>query len=117
MGTHQNPVQRAVVLGVAVVCAGLNGTFDALIGMAIHNSFPPSFLDSGLVWRSSPKRNMVIITFSLLFCPLCDMIQNKRIWQSNCNFSGKKPSPGGKVARRKPGRMRVSLAPIFVQWR
>ena len=36
MGTHQDPVQGAVVLGIAVVCAGLNGAFDALIGMTIH---------------------------------------------------------------------------------
>ena len=39
MGAHQNPVQRAVVLGVAMVCAGLNSTFDALIGMAVHHEF------------------------------------------------------------------------------
>ena len=42
MGTHQDAVQGAVVLGVAVVGTGLNGTFDALVGMAIHDSFPPS---------------------------------------------------------------------------
>ena len=39
MGTHQNPVQRTVVLVFAVVCALLNGTFDALIGMAVHSCF------------------------------------------------------------------------------
>ena len=39
VGAHQNPVQGAVVLAVAVICAGLNGTFDTLICMAIHNVF------------------------------------------------------------------------------
>ena len=38
MGTHQNPVQRAVVLTVTVVGTGLNGAFDALIGMTIHKN-------------------------------------------------------------------------------
>ena len=37
MGTYQNPVQRAVVLGVAVISTLLDGTFDALIGIAVHN--------------------------------------------------------------------------------
>ena len=36
MGTHQNPVQGAVILAVAVVCAGLDSTFDALVCMAVH---------------------------------------------------------------------------------
>ena len=43
VGTHQNPIQRAVVLAVAVICALLNGAFDALICVAIHNVLPPSF--------------------------------------------------------------------------
>jgi len=36
VGAHQDAVQRAEILGVAVVCAGLNGTFDTLIGLAVH---------------------------------------------------------------------------------
>jgi len=36
MGTHQNAVQRAVVLTVAVIGAGFNGALDALIGMTVH---------------------------------------------------------------------------------
>ena len=36
VGTHQNPVQRAVVLGIAVVSAGLDGAFNALVCMAVH---------------------------------------------------------------------------------
>jgi hypothetical protein len=36
VGAHQNPVQRAVVLGIAVVSAGLDSAFDALVGMTVH---------------------------------------------------------------------------------
>ena len=36
MGSHQDPVQRAVVLVLAVICALLDGTFDALVGIVIH---------------------------------------------------------------------------------
>lgn len=36
MGAHQDPLQRAVVGIVAVMCALLNGAFDALIGIDIH---------------------------------------------------------------------------------
>ena len=36
VGAHQNLVQRAVVLVLAVVCAVLNGTFDALVGVVVH---------------------------------------------------------------------------------
>ena len=39
VGAHQNPVQGAVVLAVAVVGAGLNGAFDALVCMAVHVEF------------------------------------------------------------------------------
>ena len=41
VGAHQDPVQGAVVLGVAVICAGLNGAFDALVGMMVHQFLPP----------------------------------------------------------------------------
>lgn len=37
MGTHQDPIQRAVVLGVTVVSTGLHGTLDALVGIAVHD--------------------------------------------------------------------------------
>ena len=39
VGAHQNPVQGAVVLGVAVVSAGLDGAFNALVCMAVHSCF------------------------------------------------------------------------------
>ena len=39
VSTHQNPVQRAVVLVLAVISALLDGTLDALVGMAVHGHF------------------------------------------------------------------------------
>jgi hypothetical protein len=36
VGTHQDPLQGAVIRIFAMVCALLNGAFDALIGMAAH---------------------------------------------------------------------------------
>ena len=39
MGTHQDPVQRAVVLILAVVSALLDGAFDALVCMTVHGFF------------------------------------------------------------------------------
>ena len=36
VSAHQDTVQRAVVLGVAVVSALLDGAFDALVGVAVH---------------------------------------------------------------------------------
>ena len=39
VGAYQNAVQRAVVLSITVVCAGLDGTLDALVSMAIHIHF------------------------------------------------------------------------------
>jgi hypothetical protein len=38
VGAHQNAVQRAIVLSVAVVCARLDGAFNALVGMTIHSN-------------------------------------------------------------------------------
>ena len=38
MGTHQDTVQRAVVLIVAVISAGLNGAFDALVCIVVHKN-------------------------------------------------------------------------------
>jgi hypothetical protein len=37
MGAHQDLVQRTVVLGVAVIGTGLDGAFDALVGVAVHD--------------------------------------------------------------------------------
>ena len=39
MGTYQNLIQGAVVLAVTVIGAGLDGTFDALVCIAVHFHF------------------------------------------------------------------------------
>ena len=39
MGAHHDPLQRAVVLGVAVVSTLGNGALDALVSVAVHNQF------------------------------------------------------------------------------
>ena len=36
MGTHQDLIQRAVVLILTVISAGLDGAFNALVCMAVH---------------------------------------------------------------------------------
>lgn len=36
MGAHLNPLQRAVVLVVAVMSAGTDSAFNRLVGMTIH---------------------------------------------------------------------------------
>ena len=38
MSTHQDAIQRAVVLALAVVGALLDSTLDALVGMTVHSS-------------------------------------------------------------------------------
>ena len=48
VGAHQDPVQRAVVLVLAVISALLDGAFDALVSMAIHSHFLLLF-DTGVV--------------------------------------------------------------------
>ena len=54
VGTHQNSIQGAVVLAVAVISTLLDGTFDALVSMAIHSKTPP-FLISAIVWLGEQK--------------------------------------------------------------
>ena len=39
MGAHPDLVQGTVVFVFTVVSTGLDGTFDALVGMAIHSLF------------------------------------------------------------------------------
>ena len=77
VGAHQNTVQRAVVLAVAVVCTLLNGAFDALVCIAVHISFL-LLLNSGLLWLPAPERNMEKLPFSLLFLRSLDM--KIKIW-------------------------------------
>ena len=37
VGTHQNPVQGAVILAAAVMGALMHGAFNGLVGVTIHN--------------------------------------------------------------------------------
>jgi hypothetical protein len=39
VGAYQDAVQGAIVLGVAVISAGLDGALDALVGMMVHLFF------------------------------------------------------------------------------
>ena len=39
MGAHQDSIQGAVVFGIAVVSALLNGAFDALVCLVVHTIF------------------------------------------------------------------------------
>ena len=43
VSTHHNTVQGAVVCIIAVVSALSNGTFNTLISITVHISFPPLF--------------------------------------------------------------------------
>ena len=54
MGTHQDPLQGAVVSAVAVVCALGNGALDALVGMTVHVFFL-LLLKVRLVWPKKPN--------------------------------------------------------------
>ena len=57
MGTHQDLIQGAVVLALAVVCALLNGAFDGLVCIAIHVFF------------------LLLIDFGLSMCGIYQFIQ------------------------------------------
>ena len=39
VSAHHDPIQGAVVFGIAVVSALLYGAFDALVGFAVHFDF------------------------------------------------------------------------------
>ena len=65
MGTHQDPVQRTVVLVLTMVCALLNGAFDALVGMTVHKkaSFEIGFADSMAHAAESMLENVSKVAF------------------------------------------------------
>ena len=70
MGADENAVQRAVVFAVAVVGTLLNGAFDALICLAVHNCFL-LFVDSKLVcpyFRKPYRKTIPILAFVLRAC-------------------------------------------------
>ena len=39
VSAYQNPIQRAEVLALAVMCALLYGAFNALVGMVVHTKY------------------------------------------------------------------------------
>ena len=43
MSTHKDSIQGAVVGAAAVVCALLDGAFDALVCILVHVDLPPFF--------------------------------------------------------------------------
>ena len=101
VGAHQDPVQRAVVLGVAVVSAGLDGAFNALVCMAVHSVFPPLKLGTDIVLPQKEKEIREFLP-RLLFDDVCGIVLNRllcgkllislaawlSLWESWHRFSG-----------------------------
>ena len=54
VGAHQDPVQRTVVLAGAVMCALLNGAFNALVCVTVHIVFLLCLV-SQIVWPRETK--------------------------------------------------------------
>ena len=65
MGAHQDPVQRAVVLILAVVCTLLDGAFDTLVGVAVHGNclLYFGFADSMCGCRKMIPERITIVAF------------------------------------------------------
>ena len=61
MGAHQNAVQRTVVLVLAVVCALLDGAFDALVSVTVHCCFL-LLNDFGIIVCAFRKSNQEILS-------------------------------------------------------
>ena len=77
MGTHQDPVQRAVIFAVAVVSTGLDGAFDALICMAVHVNFLLLF---GLQPQYA-RRNSVYAGNGFQSCFCCEFVILFFVWE------------------------------------
>jgi hypothetical protein len=81
VGTHQNPLQRAVVLLAAVMGTGLHSALDALVCMTVHIPFLlPGLL--ALVWPPEGKRFIKNFPI-LLFSASCDIVaekSDKNLW-------------------------------------
>ena len=75
MGAHQDPVQRAVVLILAVVSALLDGAFDALVCMTVHR-FLLLLLDSWIVCAAEGKAYTKSLPIIALWKKLCYFIEN-----------------------------------------
>ena len=71
MGTNQNSVQRAVVLGVAVVGAGLHSTLDALVCMTVHVHFLLHFgFGFSMAWTAKNHTLLFLSVYVTLFISL-----------------------------------------------
>ena len=66
MGTHQDAIQAAVVLGVAVISALLNSALDALVGTTVHDQFL-LLLDYGLIMRLKSEFMHCFFSQNVLF--------------------------------------------------
>ena len=66
MGADQDAVQRTVVLAVTVISALLNGAFDALVGLVVHNGLL-LFMDSKLVCPLFKKEQQEKISNSCIY--------------------------------------------------
>jgi hypothetical protein len=92
MGAHLNVLQRAVVLGVTVIGALLNGAGDALVGVGVHLQFLLFFWIAKLLcanFRFSYTR--------LHFAKFCGML-----FITSIVVYGTKPSPWGGRWREAP---------------
>ena len=78
MGAHQDSVQRAVVLAVAMICAGLYGTLDTFICMTIHKITSFNIWYNGsMTQKEKTIQETLSILDNLIF--LCyDILEN--IW-------------------------------------
>ena len=61
MGAHQDAVQRTVVLVLTVVCALLDGAFDALVSVTVHFCFL-LLNDFGIIVCAFRKSNQEILS-------------------------------------------------------
>ena len=75
VGSHLDFVQRTVVVAAAMVCAGFDGTADAVIGM-FHSSFPPvGSYDRFALGRS--RRLPAAVLRPVTVCPLCGALYTR----------------------------------------
>jgi hypothetical protein len=61
VGTHHNAIQGTIVLGITMVCAGLDGAFDALVGMAVHS------ISSFFMWYKDSMVNFEFYIHAVAF--------------------------------------------------
>ena len=73
VGTHLDAIQGAVVLGVAVIGALLDGAGDALVGVTVH-VFSSFAFDTSVVCAVSEKSFL-----RLQFGKNCDMVLRRKL--------------------------------------